>query len=164
MITRIFLAGLFGCCAATLAAAQVALVHVDDLEQRFAAGNDTTFVVNFWATWCKPCIAELPAFDQLHRSAVDQPIKVLLVSLDDPEEVASVVEPFLKRKGYRAECVLLDEDDANAWIDRIDESWSGAIPATLFVDATTGRRQFFESDFSSAELTKAVEAFRKVTR
>lgn len=154
---------LFGL-ATAMGSAQVPLVRVADLEQRFAAGADTTFIVNFWATWCKPCIAELPAFNQLHRRVSDQPIKVLLVSLDDPEELESVVVPFLKRKGYQAECVLLDEPDPNVWIDRIDESWSGAIPATLMVDATSGRRQFHETDFTYDELTKAVEAFMKVAR
>ncbi len=162
MRTRLII--LFLLLASMAGTAQVSLVRVADLEQRFAAGADTTFIVNFWATWCKPCIAELPAFDQLHRGIVDRPIKVLLVSLDDPEEVKSVVEPFLKRKGFQPECVLLDEPDANSWIDAIDESWSGAIPATLMVEATSGRRQFHETDFTYAELTKAVEAFMRVAR
>lgn len=144
-----------------LSAPTIPVVGLADLESRFEQGGDTIYVVNFWATWCKPCIEELPAFDKYERSTEGQAIKVLLVSLDDPEELSDVVEPFLKRKGLRPECVLLDEPKPNEWIDKIDESWSGAIPATWLIDATTGRRQFFERDFTVDELTQTVQAFIK---
>ncbi len=139
----------------------VPVVGLADLEERFAQGGDTVFVVNFWATWCKPCIEELPAFDKFHRSVGDRSIKVLLVSLDDPEELSETVVPFLKRKGYRPECVLLDEPKPHEWIDKVDDSWSGAIPATWLIDAATDRRQFFERDFTFDELTQTVDAFIK---
>ena len=142
-----------------LSAPTVPVVGLDDLESRFEQGGDTVFVVNFWATWCKPCIEELPAFHKYERSVKDQSIKVLLVSLDDPEELSDVVEPFLKRKGIRPECVLLDEPKPHEWIDRVDETWSGAIPATWLIDATSGRRQFFERDFTFDELESTVQAF-----
>ncbi|MCU0359795.1 MAG: TlpA family protein disulfide reductase [Bacteroidia bacterium] len=94
--------------------------------------KDTTYVVNFWATWCKPCIQELPAFDSLYLETKNQSTKVLLVCLDFKEELNTKVIPFLKKKNIQAECVLLDEVNGNDYINKISESWSGAIPATYF--------------------------------
>ena len=140
------------------------VVSVSELEQRFAAGGDTTFVVNFWATWCKPCIEEMPAFDKLDREHKGTTLKVLMVSLDEKDELATKVKSFIKKKGLLAEVVLLDEPDPNEWIDNVDESWSGAIPATLLVDAASGRRQFHEREFSFTELEQTVEAFMRATK
>jgi thiol-disulfide isomerase/thioredoxin len=143
---------------------QIEAVSLDALEERLENGGDTTYVVNFWATWCKPCIQEMPAFEKLHRSSAGSTIKVIMVSLDDPEELTSKVIPFVKKKGHTMEVVLLNEDHPNEWIDRIDESWSGAIPATMLVDGRSGRRQFHEREFTFEELQKAVQSFTKVNR
>ena len=141
------------------------VVGLQDLESRFAVGGDTTYVVNFWATWCKPCIEELPAFDKMHRRTRTSTTKVLLVSLDAPEDLAKKVVPFVRKKGYTAEVVLMDEPKPNEWIDKVDESWSGAIPATLFVESgENGRRQFFERDFTFEELERSLNAFLKATK
>jgi len=138
----------------------VEVVHLDDLEARLEAGRDTVYVVNFWATWCKPCLEEMPAFDKVHRQNKDSLVKVLMVSLDDVDEVDSKVVSLIKKKGLSAEVVLLDEDHPNEWIDRVDESWSGAIPATLIVEASTGRRQFFEREFTFEQLQSTLNGFR----
>lgn len=104
---------------------------INDLLKRID-NKDTIYVVNFWATWCKPCIEELPAFDSLSVQSVKTPVKVILVSLDFKEELDKKVKPFLKKHQIKSECVLLDEVNGNDFIDKISPSWSGAIPATLF--------------------------------
>ena len=91
--------------------------------------KDTTYVINFWATWCKPCVAELPSFDSLSKISN---VKILLVSLDFKEDIEKKVNPFLAKNKITMECVVLDEINGNDFIDKIDKSWSGAIPATLF--------------------------------
>lgn len=65
-------------------AQKVKLIKLNDLEKRISNGKDTFYVVNYWATWCAPCIKELPYFDQLQKAHKDKPVKVLLVSLDFP--------------------------------------------------------------------------------
>ena len=143
---------------------EVPVIGLEDLERRLSNGKDTTYVVNFWATWCKPCIEELPAFDKLSRRSAGTTVKVVLVSLDAPEDLEKKVIPFMTKKGLTAEVVLLDEPKPNSWIDKIDESWSGAIPATMLFAGSSGRRQFFERDFTFDELTVAVQGFRNVSR
>jgi len=133
-------------------------MRLSQLQQRLSAGKDTAFVVNFWATWCKPCVDELPAFDKLARKYADSPVKVVLVSLDNPAERETKVVPFLKRRGYEyCDAVVLNEPKPHLWIDRVDQSWSGSIPATLFI--RNGRRLFGEFQFSAELLEKTFTDF-----
>ncbi|MFD2581966.1 TlpA disulfide reductase family protein [Pedobacter vanadiisoli] len=130
--------------------AQVKLLTLDELDKRLTAGKDTTYVVNFWATWCSPCVAELPNFEKLRLSNLKKPVKVLLVSLDFKSKLQKEVIPFVQRNKINAEVFLLNEPDQQAYIERIDKKWSGAIPATLFVNKKT--RHFYEKEFTEKEL------------
>ena len=133
-------------------------MRLSQLQQRLSAGRDTAFVVNFWATWCKPCVDELPAFDKLARKYAGSPVKVVLVSLDNPAERETKVVPFFKRRGYEyCDAVVLNEPKPHLWIDRVDQSWSGSIPATLFI--RNGRRLFGEFQFSAELLEKTFTDF-----
>ena len=125
--------------------------HFDDFAADYLAGGhpDTTYVVNFWATWCGPCVKELPYFEQLHASAQADglPVRVTLVTIDLPMAYDSSLLPFLAERNLRAEVVGLRDGDANAWIDRVDPDWSGAIPVTIVRrgDATA----FYEKAYHS---------------
>ena len=115
--------------------------------------EDTVYVINFWATWCVPCIKELPYFEALHQKSRNQPTKVLLVSLDNPDDMNSRLIPFIKKKGLKSNVVLLADGNANKWIDQIDPNWSGAIPITLFLKGNN--RAFYEKPYHSlAEIEK----------
>lgn len=108
-----------------------ATYKIQDLLKRISP-EDTLYVVNFWASWCKPCVQELPALDSLNIQTQNTAIKVLLVCLDFSEELNTKVIPFLKKKNIQSECVLLDEVNGNDYINKISTDWSGAIPATYF--------------------------------
>jgi thiol-disulfide isomerase/thioredoxin len=114
-------------------------------------------VVNFWATWCAPCVEELPYFEELTREYADKPLRVLLVSLDFRRQLERRLLPFLKNNDIQSRVVVLDDADANAWIDKVDPSWSGAIPATLFYQGE--RRLFKEQTFTRDELFQLVQTF-----
>lgn len=115
-------------------------------------------VVNFWATWCKPCVAELPAFEKLNKQYKGKDVKVILVSLDFLAKYESQLIPFLEENKIASSVVLLAEPDANAWIDRIDPSWSGAIPATLIFKGD--QRKFYEQSFDFEELETTINSFK----
>ncbi len=127
---------------------EIPSLSFEELHQKIRVDNkDQVKVINFWATWCKPCIEELPYFEALSQTYQDGSVKVLLVSLD--MEVDRAVA-FKHKKGLQAEVVYLDEVDQNAFIDRISPEWSGAIPATLIV-LPDGTEKFYEKKFSSQE-------------
>lgn len=109
--------------------------------------KDTIYVFNFWATWCKPCVQELPYFDSLNNYKGAKPIKLILVSLDFENQIESRLKPFLKEQNIQNEVVVLTDGKVNSWINKIDPSWSGAIPATLVLNGNN--KLFYEKTFHS---------------
>lgn len=95
-------------------------------------------VINFWATWCGPCIKELPHFEEINNEMSDS-VEVILVSLDNPARFEEKLLPFVARKQIHSRVVLLNEVDFNAWMPKINVEWGGEIPATYVVngDKTT---------------------------
>lgn len=140
--------------AFTSQAQQIPSIDVNELEARLEKGADTTYVVNFWATWCGPCVKELPHFEKLgaDKSKSTDKFKVLLITLDFVENIESKVIPFLAKKEIKSDVLLLDEDNPNEWIPRISEKWSGAIPATIFINKQKKIRHFHEGSFQEGEL------------
>lgn len=138
--------------------AQVRLLSVDDLDRRLAEGKDTTYVINFWATWCSPCVAELPNFEKLRLANLNKPVKVLLVSLDFKSKLQKTVIPFVQKNQLNAEVFLLNAQDRQADLQRIDKQWSGAIPATLFINKQ--KRRFYEQEFTETELKNTLLDFQ----
>lgn len=103
-------------------------------QQYIQKDSDSLIIVNFWATWCRPCVKELPYFSRVVDSlSAHYPVKLLLVSLDDPKDFDTRLRTFLQQKKYRYEVILLDEANPNTWIERVDKDWSGVIPATQVV-------------------------------
>ncbi|RYJ37574.1 Redoxin domain protein [Flavobacterium anhuiense] len=141
---------LFGIISVSAYSQNVKLININQLNERIKNGKDSTYVVNFWATWCAPCIKELPHFEKLGAEHKSEKLAVLLVSLDFKSKLESNVIPFVKRKNLKNEVFLLNESSPQEFIDRIDPSWSGSIPATLFIKGD--KRKFVESEFTYEQL------------
>ncbi|MDP2187170.1 MAG: TlpA disulfide reductase family protein [Sphingobacteriaceae bacterium] len=141
-----------------LQAQNIPIIKQADLYALLAKRDDTLRVVNFWATWCGPCVQELPHFEKLQRNHHDKPLKVILVSLDFPSQLQKRVVPFVKKRKLTATVLLLDGGDPNQWIDRVEPRWSGSIPATLFL--YKGKRLFYEGQLSEADLYKYVQQIK----
>ena len=149
---KVILIALLAFLPCSLFAQRVELITLDHLYQRVEMGKDTTYIINFWATWCAPCVKELPHFEKLSAEYKNSPLKVLLISLDTRSKMNQTVVPFVKKRGLSNEVFLLDEKDQQVYINRIDSSWSGALPATLMMKQQ--HRKFFEQEFSYEELLR----------
>ncbi len=122
----------------------------DEMAYIFEFKSDTTYVINFWATWCGPCVKELPYFAEIpSEDQRGNPIKVILVSLDFPTQVESKLIPFLNREEIKSDVIYLKDGKYNDWIDKVDPEWSGAIPITVIYNQEG--RIFLERDFHSTE-------------
>mgnify|MGYP001187713398 FL=1 len=147
------------CCISFFAYAQnsVPVFDFTKYENRILHKNDTLYIVNFWATWCKPCIEELPIFEKVAQTYTQQPVKIILVS-QDAKTRAVQVNDFLQKNKYTSESFILSAGNPNVWIDKIDSNWSGTIPMTLFYK--NGNKIYFhEGDYESYdELEKIIHS------
>lgn len=121
--------------------------------------DDKVYVINFWATWCAPCVKELPYFEKLNTEYKNKNVEVILVSLDFPHLYEKKLKPFIKEKNLTSKVIVLDDVDMNAWIPKVDESWSGSIPATVIYK--NDKKQFYEQSFNYEELEKEIKQFLK---
>ena len=126
-----------------------------DLEV-YIKSSETPVIINFWATYCIPCIEEIPYFQELTKKYEEKGVKLLLVSLDFEEAYPEKIRKFSKRMNFKAPIVWLDESDADYFCPKIDSKWSGVMPATLFVNNKTGFRSFFEEQMSKVRLEEEI--------
>lgn len=125
-------------------------VSLDALHQQVKTNNDTLYVVNFWATWCKPCVEEMPYFIKAAGQYAQQPFKLIFVSLNSPKELAAV-QKFTDSRNITQTVLLLTETNANVWINRVDSTWTGSIPATAFY--RNGQKLlFYEGELDASAL------------
>ena len=127
-----------------------------DVVKTFTRDNDTTYVINFWATFCKPCVAEIPDLISVCRKFRANKVRLLLVSLDLPDFYPVKIRSFVKRRGFITHIAWLNETDADYFCPMIYKKWSGAIPATIIINNKTGYRQFFEEEMSRDRFEEAV--------
>lgn len=130
-------------------AQHVPVIKITDLEKRINAGSDTTYVINLWATWCAPCVAELPIFEKCDSIHKNEKVKVLLVSMDDIKTLNKKVVPFVKRKKLHSEVVLLDESKADYFLPKLEPGLSGSLPATVILNKTTGFSWYVEGQLKN---------------
>lgn len=124
-----------------------------------SAKNDTTYLINFFATWCQPCVEEFPAFQQFSVRYATEKVRVIFVSLDFKKDFQKRLLPFVKKHRVGNEVVLLDEPDYNSWIDKVDSSWDGNLPATLVINNGKHIRHMFAQEFTLDSLEAAMKPF-----
>ncbi|NTS43365.1 TlpA family protein disulfide reductase [Flavisolibacter sp. BT320] len=129
----------------------IAVWKMADLQTAMDTASGPT-ILNFWATFCKPCIAELPYFQEAANRYRAKGVKLILVSLDLKEAFPKTVKNFVAKRKITAPVVFLDESNADLFVPAVDSSWSGSIPASLFINRRKGYRQFHETELSKAKL------------
>ncbi len=128
------------------------------LKKELSSGSKVK-VINFWATWCAPCVKEIPLFEK-YRQEHDN-IDMLLVSMDyDLDPNPDKVKMFVQRKKIQSRVLILTEANPTEWIDQIDKDWSGALPATLVINPQTAKRKLIEGEIKEGELEKIIETLK----
>lgn len=91
-------------------------------------------VVNLWATWCIPCVQELPELNELQKRYADRGLQVLAVSVDSIEDLDSLVRPFFAKRAPDLVSYIHTEKDTFAFVEPLDAEWLGALPTSFFID------------------------------
>ena len=120
--------------------------------------SDSVLIINFWATFCKPCVEEIPDLIKFTKKYKKQKVSLYLVSLDLEDYYPEKIKKFVTKKKYAAKIAWLDESNADYFCPLIDATWSGAIPATLFVNNKTGYKKFYENKLTPVEIEVAIKA------
>lgn len=152
----ILLLAVFGSSGFSQSNQAIPTIGFDQLEMIMNSKNDTVIVINFWATWCAPCVEELPYFEEINQKYENESFKMYLVSLDFKRNKENRLIPFVEKHKLKAKVLHLFEPDANAWINKVDSSWSGAIPATLFI--YNGRKHFHEGGLKTKDIQRIIQS------
>ena len=135
------------------AAQSIEVIDTTELLKIINEESPGTKVINFWATWCKPCVEEMPYFEDMNQSGKAE---VILVSLDFEEDIDTKVSSFIANHGITSRVCLLNNLDYNSWINHVDRTWTGSIPATLLINPKSGKRRFVENILHPGELDDLV--------
>ncbi len=115
---------------------KVVLLKPADFPQLKTESEGKVLLINFWATWCAPCVAEFPEFVKIDQEYKARGVRMVSISTDDATDLKTLVVPFLKKQNATFDSFLADTDDPQQLLDLIDKSWSGALPATFVLDKT----------------------------
>jgi thiol-disulfide isomerase/thioredoxin len=135
-------------------------VKIEELAE-YINKSDHPLVVNFWATWCSPCVEELSYFTEEIKKFQQQKAELVLVSLDFTDAYPAKIASFIKKKNYEASFYWLNETNADHFCPQIDLKWTGSIPSTLFINNKTGYRKFFERQLTQPQFTLSMQELVK---
>ncbi len=142
---------------AKVSAQKAEVIKLPHLQQLLSSNTDTTYVLNFMATWCKPCMEELPHFEKVSAENHQQKVKFIYISLDAASDLDKKLNKLIERKNIKNKVYLLDEPDYNSWLDKIEKSWDGVIPVTFVVNNAKNIRLFIPKPFTYEELAALVK-------
>jgi thiol-disulfide isomerase/thioredoxin len=134
-----------------VSAQEVQIVKIEDLKKIYNRPNDTTYVVNFFATWCGPCMMEIPMLNKFQADHETEKIQLLMVSLDNGKTMKKL-PALIKKMKIQAPVYLLNESGDFSWLPYIDKRWQGSIPATMVVNSQKNIKAFFETPLEKGQL------------
>ena len=142
--------------AGTLLGQEVKKVKMTDLEA-YIKNSDHPLVVSFWATWCAPCVEEIPWLQEAVEKHKKDGVVLVLVSLDFASYYPAKISAFIKEKKFKATFYWLDETNADYFCPFIDPQWDGAIPVTLLVNNKTGYRKFVNRQLTDRQVEPEIK-------
>lgn len=114
-----------------VAASNIALLKPVDFPKLRDSFKGKALVVNFWATWCAPCVAEMPEFIKLDEEYRTQGVQVIAISADDATDLKTLVTSFVKEKKMTFPVYVMDTDDPQEMMNHFNKDWPGTLPATF---------------------------------
>ena len=139
-----------------VSAAKLQAVDEAAYQKLIASNKGKVVLVNFWATWCKPCRAEMPALVKLEAQLRAKGLKLITVSADD-EDKETQAEAFIAQTGVPAPAYIRKAKDDDKFINFVDPKWSGALPASILYDKNGKRVKSFIGETPMKDLEAAIQ-------
>ncbi len=139
---------------------EIKKMKIDELKN-YIEKSDHPLIINFWATYCVPCIHEIPYFQTDAEKYKNDGVELMLVSLDLPDYYPARISSFVKKENFSASIVWLNETNADYFCPKIDKQWTGGIPSTLFINNKTHYRKFFERQLTEPQVEENIKALIK---
>lgn len=136
---------------------EISKIKIEDLVKRYSNNSDTIYVINFWSTFCVPCVEEIPYLQRISKKYENKKVKLILVSLDFAKSYPVKLTEFVKQHNFTAEVVWLNETNADHFCPQVDKKWSGSIPSSLFINNKTGYKKFFEEQMKEEEFEEELK-------
>lgn len=143
-------------CSLQVQSQKIEYIKVPELEKILKNIDNKLFVINFWASWCSPCVKELPIFEKVSKEYDPAIVEFIMVSLDFPSQLETQLIPFLKKNKVSLKVAVMMDVDYNSWIDKVDVSWQGEIPATLIFNNMKKRKHFSPGEVDESGLRRMI--------
>jgi thiol-disulfide isomerase/thioredoxin len=110
------------------------VIDVPGLKELMRRARGRVVLLHFWASWCYPCLQELPLVDKFAHDMKPRGLELLSISLDDPARMGPRVAALLRKSAPHLTANIVQFADADELIGAIDPTWPGAIPALFAYD------------------------------
>ena len=149
---------LLACVLAVSLAAQAKLAPVDQASypKLVASHKGKVVLVNFWATWCKPCRAEMPQLSKLAQSLKARGFDLVMISNDEPEQEAAAMK-VLKDDGLAGPSYIKKVADDDQFTNSVHGGWFGTLPGLFLYDRNGKEAKFFVGETSMKDLEAAIQ-------
>lgn len=127
----------------------------EKIEKLANLSSDTVYVTNYWATWCPPCVQEIPDFVELQQEYKNKTVKFTFVSVDDANNLESEVIPFVKKN--KMENVYMMPAQELKKFNSFNPELTQAIPVTIIQKGKN--KEGFLGSHSKEFLTKKIEEY-----
>ena len=138
----------------------VSINNVNDIASIKNENKGKVFAINFWASWCKPCVNEFPALVKLNKNYKGDSFNLIFISLDFKEEVSTKLIPFLQNSGVDYTSYYLETNRPEEIMDYLNKKWDGGIPATFIFDKSGNLQNFIlgerDYEFFEKEIKKLI--------
>ena len=138
-------------------APSIQVIDTPGLVQALERGRGRVVVLNLWATWCPPCVEEMPHFAAFHRRYAPKGVKLLSVSVDHPDTLEDRVRPFAREHNLPFGVLVVDERSPEALGRALNVEWGGSVPVTFVFDKKGRLRQTWPHEVKLADLAAVVD-------
>lgn len=127
-------------------------INLKQIEALLSEKRQGLIIINLWATWCPPCVAELPYFENIYKNYPRDKVHIYLINIEGKESKEKVLEPFLKKNPLPCPVYLLEDGTPEELEKVLKTEISGALPITLFYNSDGKLIKKFEESITEEKI------------